>query len=264
MRVGVIAALLPQPIRLQRLRAAVRDLHTVTACADWMALTRLCESRPVHLAVLDLYSGNPNMPPSLERVRVLKRRFPRVGLIAYVSSATARARDMFDAGRFGLDALVVADVDDAPPALLAHVEKAEARSVASVVQPAVAELKGLVRDAVLASVTRAHEGLTADTLARLLVVPRRSLIRQLAEAGFPAPQQLLIWGRLILAAHLLEDRAAQRQRCCANAGFPLWKRVSQRVSAVPGCDSRCDPRARGGGVRDRNAHGSGSHGQSRA
>jgi AraC-like DNA-binding protein len=203
-----------------------------------MALTRLCESRPVHLAVLDLYAGNPNLPPSLERVRVLKRRFPRVGLIAYVSSATAKPRDMFDAGRFGLDALIVADVDDAPGALLAHVEKAEARSVASVVLPAVADLRGLVRDAVLASVTRAHEGLTADGLARLLVVPRRSLIRQLSDAGFPAPQQLLIWGRLILAAHLLEDEQRSANGVAPMLDFPsgsAFRNACRRyLGATPG------------------------------
>ena len=62
-----------------------------------------------------------------------------------------------------------------------------------------------MRDAVLAAVTRAHERLTPDAFARMLAVPRRVLTRRLGEAGFPPPHQLVTWGRLILAAHMLED-----------------------------------------------------------
>lgn len=198
----MIVTLLPQPGRLQRLRAAIRDRHSIVTCDDWGAVTRVCETEPVHLAVLDLYADGP---ANFERVRVLKLRFPRVALIAYVSITTDRARDMFDAGRCGLDGLAVADIDDGPAMLLMHVEKAEARSVASVLRPAIAGLKATVRDAVLASVTRAHERLTPEAFARLLAVPRRLLTRRLTEAGFPAPHRLLTWGRLIMAAHMLED-----------------------------------------------------------
>lgn len=199
---GVIVTLLPQPGRLQRLRAAIRERHTLVTCEDWSTLTRVCETEPVHLAVLDLYADGP---ANFERVRLLKLRFPRVALVAYVSITTERARDMFDAGRCGLDGLIVADLDDAPATLLMHVEKAEARSVASVLRPAIANLRPTVRDAVLAAVTRAHERLTPEAFARLLAVPRRLLTRRLTEAGFPAPHRLLTWGRLIVAAHMLED-----------------------------------------------------------
>jgi AraC-like DNA-binding protein len=199
---GVIVTLLPQPGRLQRLRAAIRERHTLVTCEDWGTLTRVCETEPVHLAVLDLYADGP---ANFERVRLLKLRFPRVALVAYVSITTERARDMFDAGRCGLDGLIVADLDDAPATLLMHVEKAEARSVASVLRPAIANLRPTVRDAVLAAVTRAHERLTPEAFARLLAVPRRLLTRRLTEAGFPAPHRLLTWGRLIVAAHMLED-----------------------------------------------------------
>jgi AraC-like DNA-binding protein len=214
---GVIATLLPQPARMQRLRAAVRDRHTIIPCDDWMAITRMCETEPVHLAVIDLYADGGG---NFERVRLLKLRFPRVALIAYVSVTADRARDMFDAGRCGLDGLIVADVDDAPTTLLMHVEKAEARSVASVLRPAIVGLKATVRDAVLASVTRAHERLTPDAFARLLAVPRRLLTRRLTEAGFPAPHRLLTWGRLVVAAHMLEDKERSADGVAHVLDFP--------------------------------------------
>lgn len=214
---GVIVTLLPQPGRLQRLRAAIRDRHSIITCDDWGGVTRICETEPVHLAVLDLYADGP---ANFERVRVLKLRFPRVALIAYVSITLERARDMFDAGRCGLDGLVVADLDDAPAVLLMHIEKAEARSVASVVRPVIAGLKATVRDAVLASVTRAHERLTPEAFARLLAVPRRLLTRRLTEAGFPAPHRLLTWGRLIVAAHMLEDANRSADSVAQVLDFP--------------------------------------------
>jgi AraC-like DNA-binding protein len=127
---------------------------------------------------------------------------------------------MFDAGRFGLDGLIVADLDDGPASLLAQIERAEARSVASVVRPAVAELKPHIRDAVLAAVTRAHERLTPDGLARLLTVPRRLLTRRLCDAGFPPPRRLLTWGRLILAAHMLEDEERSADGVALVLNFP--------------------------------------------
>ena len=214
---GVIATLLSHPAHVQRLRAAVRDRHTVVACASWAEVTRACESQPVHLAVLDLYAdGNVNF----ERVRLLKLRFPRVALVAYVSVRAERARDLFDAGRVGVDDLVVADVDDAPASLLAQVERAEARSAASLVRRSLGSLTPTARDAVLACVSRAHERLTPETLARTLAVPRRVLSRRLEEAGFPAPHRLITWGRLVIAGHLLEDPARSADSVALALDFP--------------------------------------------
>jgi AraC-like DNA-binding protein len=214
---GVIAALLPTASRLQRLRAAVRDRHTVVACEDWMELTRVCETDPVHLAVMDLYAdGKANF----DRVRLLSTRFPRVSLVAYVSVTIERARDMFDAGRCGLNGLVLADLDDTPQMLLSLIEQAEARSVASQLRPALEDLKPTVRDAVLIAVTRAHERLTPESFARLLAVPRRLLAKRLAEAGFPPPHRLLTWGRLIVAAHMLEDRERSADSVSHALDFP--------------------------------------------
>jgi len=199
---GLIAALVPTAACRARLEAAVRGAHTVHMCDDWVMLTRACESEPVHLAVFDLYAdGRTNF----DQVRLLRLRFPRVALLGYVALRADRAREMFDLARCGVDDLVVVDVDDNPTALRAHVDKAEARSAAAIVRPAVGALPMVVRDAVLTVVTRAHERLTAETLARRLATSRRDLTLALAAARLPPPNQLLTWGRLIVAAHLLEE-----------------------------------------------------------
>jgi AraC-like DNA-binding protein len=215
---GVIATLLPNPLWGQRLRLAVRERHQILPCEDWSGLMRACENEPVHLAVFDLYAdGTLN----LEHVRQMRRRFPRCTLVAYVNAALERARDMFDAGRIGIDGLVLADRDDQPQGLRAIVEQAEARSIAGVVRSALpTDLRALLRDALLISVTRAHERLSPEGLARLLTVSRRTLAQRLQEAGFPPPQRLLTWGRLIVAAHLLEDRNRSADSVAHVLDFP--------------------------------------------
>jgi AraC-like DNA-binding protein len=214
---GIIAALLPQPAQLQRLRAAVHGRHDVVACEDWDALVSVSEQQPVRAAVIDLFAGGR---ASFERIRQLKQRLPRLTLIAYVVFARDRAHDLFDAGRQGVDGLVLADQDDAPAALLALVDRAESRSLGAIVRDALPDVDSVTRDAVLVSVTRAHEGLSSEQLASLVGVPRRTLSQRLANAGFPGPRQLLTWGQLISAAYLLEERRRSADGIARALAFP--------------------------------------------
>lgn len=113
---GVIATLLPHPLYIQRLRTAIRDRHELHECADWASLVRTCDREPVRVAVLDLYWENA---PNYEGVRQLKQRLPRLTLVAYVEMSIDRGHDLFDAGRAGVDGLVLAGRDDSPRPLLA-------------------------------------------------------------------------------------------------------------------------------------------------
>lgn len=200
---ALIATLLSNPAALLRTRHALAGRHSVLVCEDWGALTRACAERPLQLVLFDLHERDGT--PAFDRVRTLRRNAPRVALVAWSRADVTVLRDAFEAGRAGLDGLLLADVDDSPQRILALVEQAEARSIASHLRAALAQQPAVIRDAVLISVTRAHERLTPDGLARLLLLPRRVLSRRLEQAGFPPPHQLLTWGRLIVAAHLLED-----------------------------------------------------------
>jgi AraC-like DNA-binding protein len=235
---GVIATLLPNVAHLQRLRTAIRDRHQVVSCEDWSAVLSLCETQPVRIAVVDLFAGGRT---NFERVRNLKQRLPRLTLIAYVSFSAERAHDFFDAGRQGMDGLVIADQDDAPRALLALVEQAESRSLGAVVRGALQDVEPVVRDATLLAITRAHERIAPEALARLLALPRRTVSDRLAAAGFPPPQRLLTWGRLIVAAHLLEDAHRSADRIAVALDFPsgsAFRNTCQRYLAATPSDIR--------------------------
>jgi len=162
---AVITALIPNPVRLGRLRLAAREGHTVIPCDGWDELFHVAERQLVHIAVLDLEAaGAPNFDP----VRRLKLLSPRVALVAYVVLTPDKIRHIFDAGRYGFEELVVADVDDGPSAFGRAIDKAAARGVAALVRKLVPTAPNTVaRDALMVSVTRAHERLTPTMLASI-------------------------------------------------------------------------------------------------
>jgi AraC-like DNA-binding protein len=239
---GVIATLLPNPEHLRRLRVAIDDRHRVVACEDWTELLGVCQHEPVRLVVIDFFAGDRT---NFDQVRQLKQRLSRLTIIAYVSFSIDRLHDLFDAGRQGMDGLVIADLDDSPANLVSYIEHAESRSLASLVRRSLDGADATARDAVLLAVMRAHEQLTPDHLARLLALPRRTVSQRLAVAGFPPPQRLLNWGRLIVAAHLMEDPHRSADRIAFGLGFPsgsAFRNICQRyLHATPR-----EIRARGG------------------
>ena len=239
---GIIATLLPQLLHVNRLRAALRDRHELRECADWPALVHVCDREPVRVAVLDFYW---DQAPNFEGVRQLKQRLPRLTLVAYVDDAADRGHDFFDAGRAGVDGLVIAGLDDAPRPLLALIEAAESKSLAGLVRRSLDGIDPIVADAVLLAVTRAHERLSPQALTRLLAQPRRAVTMRLTAEGFPPPQRLITWGRLIVAAHMLEDRHRSADRVALTLDFPsgsAFRNSCQRyLHATPG-----QIRARGG------------------
>jgi AraC-like DNA-binding protein len=239
---SIIATLLPQAAYVQRLRAALRDRHELRECGDWAALLRACDREPVRVAVLDLFATGA---PNFEALRQLKQQLPRLAVVAYVTMSPERAHDLFDAGRAGIDGLVLAGEDDSPRSLLALIEKSESRSLTGLLRRSLEGVDPAVVDAVLLAVTRAQESLSPTQLARLLALPRRDVALRLAMAGLPAPQRLLTWGRLIVAAHMLEDEHRSADRVAAALDFPsgsAFRNTCQRyLHATPG-----EIRARGG------------------
>jgi AraC-like DNA-binding protein len=233
--VGVIVTLLPHAVHRQRLLTAVRDRHELVACEDWTDVLQLCGEQPVRVVVADLFAAGAG---TFERLRQMKQRFPRVALIGYVSARLDQIHEIFDAGRLGVDALVLADQDDAPRPLLALIEQAESRSLASGLRQSLDGVDATVRDALLLAVTRAHQSLTTAALVRLLALSRRAVSQRLKAAGFPPPHQLLTWGRLIVAAHMLEEPHRSADRIAIALHFPsgsAFRNTCQRyLHATPG------------------------------
>ncbi|HEY5087463.1 MAG TPA: helix-turn-helix domain-containing protein [Gemmatimonadaceae bacterium] len=215
---SVILTLISHPGRLARLRSAARDSHTVIACENWEQIFSTCNGRLVHAAVLDLELA---ATPSFDSIRRFKRLNPGVALIAYTTYSSERTHHIFDAGRCGFEVLVIADLDDGPSAFSRAIEKASARGVAGMVKSGLAPaVDRMATDALLMAITRAHERLTPATLAHEMGVGGRRLSRALATSGYPSAHKLIMWGRLIVAAALMDGTRHSTDRIALTLSFP--------------------------------------------
>lgn len=231
---ATIAAMVTDPLALQRLGAAVQGDHTLVHCATWDELEGACKNEAVSLAIVDLFAQGK---AHFDVIRRLKLRAERLALVAYVSVSADRARDLFDAGRAGLDGLLIAGQDDTPAAFRAVLERAEARGVAQLIRPHVAHFPPSVRDALMVAITRAHLRLTGQRLAEICSVSKRELLAALAGSRCPPPQKLITWGRLVVAAQMLEDGTRTADGVARMLDFPsgsAFRNTCQRyVGATP-------------------------------
>jgi len=231
---ATIAAMIPDPPALQRLTDAAHGDHHLLHCASWEALEAACQDESVTLAILDLFAEGK---AHFDVIRRLKLRAERLTLVAYVTVSPERARDLFDAGRAGLDGLLIAGQDDTPAAFRAVLERAEARGVAQLLRPRLTGYDSIVRDAVMVAVTRAHLRLTGQRLAEICGSNKRALLAALADAKCPPPQKLITWGRLIVAAQMLEDSKRTADGVARQLDFPsgsAFRNTCQRyLGATP-------------------------------
>jgi AraC-like DNA-binding protein len=239
---GHVAALLSDRSRQDRLRDALQTRHHLVAAATWSEFLAACDAAPIVAAVIDLHDY---AQPTFDALRQFRVRHGSTAMILYVAVPPVAAQDVFEAGRFGFDAIVVAGHGDAPRAILEVIERAMARGVGELVRPVVRSAPPVARDAALAVVARAYEHLTPESLARLLGVRRRTLTERLAVAGLPAPQRLIAWGRLIMAARLLEDAERKVDAIALTLDFPSGSAFRNACQRYLGCTPQ-EVRTRGG------------------
>lgn len=231
---ATLATMLTDPRALQRLSTAVQGEHTVLHCKNWEELEVASRNEAVSLAIFDLFADRK---ANFDVLRRLKMRAERITLVAYVTVTPDRSRDLFDAGRAGIDGLLIAGQDDTPQAFRAVLERAEARGVAQIIRPRVAHFVPMVRDAIMVAVTRAHLRLTSHRLAEICGAPKKTLLKALHDASCPPPQRLITWGRLIVAAQMLEDEKRTADGVARLLEFPsgsAFRNTCQRyLGATP-------------------------------
>jgi AraC-like DNA-binding protein len=89
----------------------------------------------------------------------------------------------------------------------------------------------------------AHEPVTVAMAAQSLAVHRKTLFWWCAEAGLPAPQQLLGWCRLLAAATLLEDAGRRVDHIALDLDFPsgtALRNLLYRYCGVSPSQLRCE------------------------
>jgi AraC-like DNA-binding protein len=159
-----------------------------------------------------------------------------LAIIVY-SDFSRNLRDPFELGAYGIDALIDAAEDD-PSAIRDVLARSHASATAASIA---AELEGrlptLLIETLRRAVENAYERPSAEDLARDLGTSAASLSRQLKSLNAPPTRVLLVWGRLLHAARLLEwgrtVEATAHESGYAN-GSALHRAFRRRVGFPPG------------------------------
>ena len=198
-----LALLQPDPRERARIGAALGDEFALIHCTGWKRLQRVLREQGPDGAIIDLYGTPPGVP--LASIQRLRRKHPSLVLIVY-SEFTAREMDLYALGRMNVDGVIRAEEVKGARDFKDRVTQALASGLASTVQDALhSRVPTLVLDSLTWAVEHAHREPRVNDLAKAQGFTPRSLSRDLVDSGGPSPGQILLWGRLLRAAKLLED-----------------------------------------------------------
>ena len=233
-RPPTIAVFQPDSTASARLRDALSADYELQEVSTWAELSRKVRTARVSACIVDIYG--PGRTVHSDRVARLRRRRPHLAIVVY-SDFSRNRPDAFDLGRLGVDAIIDAEDDD--PATIRH---AVSRSHASATAAAVASgLAGRVPDLMVEALKWAVENAGgkpgAEDLAPALGMSRTELARELGSLEAPPARVLLVWGRLLRAARLLDwgkTVEATAHESGYASGSSLHRAFSRRVGFPPG------------------------------
>jgi AraC-like DNA-binding protein len=214
--------------------AHVRCVTHVRAVVEALA------ERPYALVVVD--ARDAEGVSTEETIRAVRRRHPDVAVVGHASARAGLSADALALARAGVHELVITGIDDAAAVLRAALARAARRSSAERILAAVGEL---VPEDVLPLVRycleHAAAAPTVPEVARALGVSRQTLAARLRAAGLPAPRELAVWCRLLLAADLLAGGGRTVDQVALALDFPsanAFRNVLRRHAGVGPADLR--------------------------
>lgn len=174
-------------------------------------------------------------PVSFPRIQDFRHRFPGLALVVY-GDFTGREIDLYRLGRIGADGVLLAERDDSPHRLRTGVERALAAFLAKQVA---GELDGAVPEIGIRCIRWAVEHADADPqvrdLARAVRSSPRTLSRALRAHRLPPPRHLLLWGRLLRGARLLESSDATVEEVAFRLGYSTAASLGRAFREQVGC-----------------------------
>lgn len=200
---------------------------------SWRQLLRLVMRHPVDLCVLDLY--DPFRPVSFQQLQRLTRKHPDLAILVY-TDFTGRESDLFDLGRLQVHGVLQATGHESRRHIQAAVDGGLARAVAArVVRTLEGRLPPLALDCIGWAIEHAEEQPRVVDLARAVSMSPRTLARDLRAQDLPTACRLLLWGRLLQAARLLESQGATVDQVAFRVGYATGGALRRALNRLCGC-----------------------------
>jgi AraC-like DNA-binding protein len=175
--------------------ARIAELHE--ACAREMPALLVAEATDADDTPVDV------------AIAALRQRDPALVVVGFIARGPSLSRQVFTFGSAGVHELIFAEADELAIHVRAALHRAGARAGAARVADALTpHVHGTARTVLRHVLEHAAAAPRVGDLARALAIPRRTLVHRMAAAGLPAPAELAMWARLLLAA----DRLAREPR----------------------------------------------------
>lgn len=230
---ALLALLQPDRRAAARLEAALGDEHRLLHHSTWKGFWNGVSRTPVEGCVLDIY--HPRRPISLVQLQGLRRRHPHLAIVIY-SDFSGREMDLFHLGRLSVDGVILAGRGDDHRQMREAVRIALSASVAGrvadVLQGRIPSVGLLVLQWAIEH-AQGHPGVAE--LAAGLCVSRSSLTRELRVLGLPPPRRLLLWGRLLQAARLMEREGSTVEAVAHRLGYSTASGLRRALVRHVGC-----------------------------
>lgn len=204
-----VVAFLPAPLLLQ-LRVALGRTHAVRPASSWAELTELIDGRADVVVADPTSEGVATGMPALT---ALLARHPGLPLVPYLALSPPGLRAVADLARHGVEQVVLHRFDDEPTRFRELLERragdALTESFLATIGGSLERLPSPLATAVRRMYRQPHGARTAQALAASAGMPRRTMYRHLAAAGFTSPIRLVQGARLLRAYLYLRDAGHQ-------------------------------------------------------
>jgi AraC-like DNA-binding protein len=233
---AVIALCLSDAAAGARLASALDDDHRVLHSPDWRQLIGLVARHPVDLCVIDPY--DPFRPISRQRLQRLRRKHPDLAIVVY-ADFDGRASDLLDLGRIQVDGILQASGHERRATIRKVVDRSLARSAAArVVRTLDGRIPPIGLECIGWAIEHAEDDPRVRDLATSMGTTPPALARDLRSQGLPSARALLVWGRLLQAARLLERRSTTVDTVAFRVGYAtgggLRRAIKRRCGYPPG------------------------------
>ncbi|MDB4912437.1 MAG: Helix-turn-helix, AraC protein [Gemmatimonadetes bacterium] len=175
--------------------------------------------RQVNALTVVAEAKDRNGEPTASFMKDLIRRMPAVAMIGYVHDDSTSA-DILALANSGIDELIQEGIDDTTltlrTAYSGSIEGCAARAVRNAITELVPPPLRLLMDYCL---QYPREDLSVEGLARAMGCDRKTLQNYSTRAHMPAPSELVMWSRVLLAAAILESTGYPVDRVALQLDF---------------------------------------------
>ena len=226
-----------------RLRGALRGTGELLPCQSANDVLSALADRSAVAVVVAAYG--PSVAEGIALTRVMRARHPSVPVLVYYDALHTNPRELLAFFQAGAAEIVQTGNDDLrrvfASVLASAGHRVKARQMLDQLNPL---LEAQARPLFEYLLEHGDTPLSIEQAASSVGLARRTLEKRLASIGYPSPETLIGWCRLLLAAHLLEDQARTYDEVALQLSFPsgmALRSMLKRYTGVSGRAAREDP-----------------------